>query len=358
MRRLMGTLLLAAFVAAPLVAREKAEDKNSDRAKQFKELKSSFEKALGEAKKTVQTAKTDAEKRAAVQKFQKTAGESVSKAFKLVEAKPSEDVSCDVLGWLLTITGGRDKKVYDLLSEHQIDKPKLADVCLTLLDMGPPDSAKDLLRKALDKNPDKRVKALACYGLAQLVADKADQGDKDAAKEAEKLYDRAAKDFADVTLQGKTVAERAKYSRSLMIGHKAPNVVSQDLQGKKVELKDYKGKVVVLDIWATWCPPCRAMIPHEREMVKKLKGKPFALISISGDAKKETLQDFLKTTEMPWTHWWNGQTGGILKDWRVGFFPTIYVLDGKGVIRYKHVRGKQLEEAVDKLLEEDAKALR
>ena len=75
-------------------------------------------------------------------------------------------------------------------------------------------------------------------------------------------------------------------------------------------------------------------------------------ISVSADAKKETLTDFLKSTEMPWDHWWNGQTGGIVKDWNVKFFPTIYVLDSEGVIRYKHIRGKELEDAVEKLLAE------
>src|SRR5262249_34484534 len=111
------------------------------------------------------------------------------------------------------------------------------------------------------------------------------------------------------------------------VGKPVPEVVSQDLDGKKVKLSDLKGKAVVLDIWATWCPPCRAMIPHERELVKRLKGKPFALVSISADKEKKTLTDFLKKEEMPWTHWWNGDRGGIIEDWGVQFFPTIYVVD-------------------------------
>ena len=56
---------------------------------------------------------------------------------------------------------------------------------------------------------------------------------------------------------------------------------------------------------------------------------------------------------MPWTHWWEGQRDkGILKDWNVRFFPTIYVIDAKGVIRYKEIRGKELDEAVEKLVKE------
>src|SRR5262249_1139333 len=138
----------------------------------------------------------------------------------------------------------------------------------------------------------------------------------------------------------------------LSVGKAAPEVVSQNLEGKKVKLSDLRGKVVVLDIWATWCPPCRAMIPHEREMVKKLVNEPFVLVSISGDAKKETLTEFIKKEPRRWTQWWNGQTGGIIEDWNVEFFPTIYVLDAKGVIRYKNVRGEEMEKAVTTLLKE------
>jgi len=141
----------------------------------------------------------------------------------------------------------------------------------------------------------------------------------------------------------------------LSVGAKAPEVISKDINGKEAKLSDLRGKVVVLDIWATWCGPCRAMIPHEREMVKKLEGKPFVLVSISGDARKDTLTKFLKDNPMPWTHWWNGDRGGILADWDVRYFPTIYVIDHKGVIRHKDIREKELEEAVKKLVEEAEK---
>ena len=112
------------------------------------------------------------------------------------------------------------------------------------------------------------------------------------------------------------------------------------------------GKVVVVDVWATWCGPCKAMIPHERELVKRLKGKPFVLVSISIDAKKEKVKDFLKDNEMPWTHWWNGAKGGVISELGIKFIPTIHVLDAKGIIRAKGVRGEAMDKAVDKLLKE------
>jgi thiol-disulfide isomerase/thioredoxin len=140
----------------------------------------------------------------------------------------------------------------------------------------------------------------------------------------------------------------------LEVGNRAPEIVSQDVAGNTVRLSDLRGKVVVLDFWATWCGPCRAMIPHERDMVERLKGKPFMLVSVSFDKRKQTLLDFLSKERMPWTHWWNGDVGGIVDDWEVDRFPTIYVLDANGVIRHKDLRGDELEKAVNRLLDEQA----
>ena len=149
----------------------------------------------------------------------------------------------------------------------------------------------------------------------------------------------------------KTLHEKyGDVAADVSVGKPAPEIVIRDIDGKEAKLSALKGKVVVLDIWATWCPPCRAMIPHEREMVERLKGKPFALVSISADAKLETLKEFLSQEKMPWTHWWNGSEGGVIDDWDVQAFPTIYVIDAKGVIRYKGVRDEKLEEAVNELL--------
>jgi hypothetical protein len=58
-------------------------------------------------------------------------------------------------------------------------------------------------------------------------------------------------------------------------------------------------------------------------MVQRLKGKPFALVSVSVDADKKTVTDFLAKQKMPWTHWWNGPEGGLIEAWDVGGFPTV-----------------------------------
>jgi thiol-disulfide isomerase/thioredoxin len=356
MRRRIGVLLAALLVAVPILAQDKnkgADDKGNDRAMQFKEVQDDFKKAMPGVVKAYRDAKTAKDKKAVLDKLNK---DFAPRVFKIVEADPKDKRSFDMLTWTLQNLPDTDPKVYDLLSAQWAKDAKIKPVC-QMLSFGPPEGAKPLLEKILKENEDKDAKGLACYDLAQLALVKANhKGDQESQAEAKKMYERVEQDFSDVRLGQDSLAKKSKSSladiRERGIGSKAPNFTSEDLEGKKVELKDHQGKVVVLDIWATWCGPCRAMIPHEREMVEKLKDKPFSLISISADAKKDTLKEFLEKEKMPWTHFWNGATGGILKDWNVEHFPTIYVLDSKGVIRYKEIREAELEEAVEKLLAE------
>jgi len=93
------------------------------------------------------------------------------------------------------------------------------------------------------------------------------------------------------------------------------------------------------------------MYPHERSLVKRLEGKPFALIGVNSDPK-DRVRQAMKKENMTWRSWWDGGSteGPIAKAWNVNGWPTIYVLDAKGVIRYKNVRESEMDKAVDKLL--------
>jgi len=94
------------------------------------------------------------------------------------------------------------------------------------------------------------------------------------------------------------------------------------------------------------------MYPHERSLVKRLKDEPFALIGVNSDRDLDALQAVLKKENITWRSFWNGGStrGPISTAWNVRGWPTIYVLDHKGVIRYKNVRGEEMDAAVDALL--------
>jgi hypothetical protein len=99
------------------------------------------------------------------------------------------------------------------------------------------------------------------------------------------------------------------------------------------------------------------MLPHERSLVEDLKDQPFALLGINSDGDAGKLAGILDKQDLDgfasWRHWVDGSTGGpIATRWNVHSWPTIYVLDRQGVIRYRDVRGEELETAVKALLAE------
>ena len=99
------------------------------------------------------------------------------------------------------------------------------------------------------------------------------------------------------------------------------------------------------------------MYPHERSLVQRLKDKPFALVGVNSDPKSK-LKQVLKKENMTWRSFWDGgeTSGPIATKWNVLGWPTIYVLDHKGVIRFRDAREKALDQAVDSLLKEMGEA--
>ena len=96
------------------------------------------------------------------------------------------------------------------------------------------------------------------------------------------------------------------------------------------------------------------MYPHERSLVKKLEGKPFALIGINSDRDKVELKKAMQEEQITWRSFWDGgKIGGpIATQWHVQGWPTLYIIDAKGVIRDKSVGSKDFDQLIDKLVEE------
>jgi hypothetical protein len=97
------------------------------------------------------------------------------------------------------------------------------------------------------------------------------------------------------------------------------------------------------------------MYEHERSLVKRLQDKPFALIGVNSDRDRKELKKVLKEERITWRSFWNGSggtDGPISRAWKVTGWPSIWVIDAKGVIRYRNVRGEAMDKAVDALLAE------
>ena len=265
-------------------------------------------------------------------------------------------------------------KAFKILHDYYATKPSIKKFLPTLFSIDQEDS-KALVADVIARNPDRTVQAAAYKELianAEGLAGRAETLKKDpkvratVERQSGKAYVAemiATGEKAKLELNGLRKTLREKFSdvvSDLSIGNAAPEVSIQTVDGKELRLSALRGKVVVLDVWTTWCGPCKAMIPHSRTLVERLKGKPFTLVSISADEKKETLTDFLAKNNMPWTQCWVGVESKFAEDWDIRHYPTIYVIDANGVIRDKGVEERgddantdaELDKAVNALLGE------
>ena len=119
-------------------------------------------------------------------------------------------------------------------------------------------------------------------------------------------------------------------------GGATPSLALRDLQGKEHKLADYRGKVVVLNFWATWCDPCREEMPSMQRLQDKLAGKPFAILAIDYGEGAPRVNDFLKKVPVRFTVLLDRDTSAATA-WKVKVLPTTLVLDPQQRIRYSVV---------------------
>ena len=346
----------------------------SEGQKKLDSLRNEFKKLQDDVIQEYKDAKSPEEAQKLIPKIQKNLlklprEDYAKKALALSKTMQTTDQgSFDALVFAMSmVSRGNNKEIMkeavDMIVKDHSKNPKMISVLGFI--SSTPDGA-SILEKIATKTDDRNLAGLAWYAITEnLQQQSGEVGIKQAEelnKRTEMIYEKLAKDYADVPMAngrgtiGSTIKAALFELQNLSIGKVAPEVLCLNIDGDKEDkLSNYKGKVVVLDIWATWCGPCKAMIPHEREMNEKLKGKPFAFISISGDDSKETLTSFLEKEKMPWVHWFADRKG-ILKDWNIRFYPTMYILDHKGVIRAKGLRGEELEKKVNELVVEAEKA--
>jgi thiol-disulfide isomerase/thioredoxin len=134
-----------------------------------------------------------------------------------------------------------------------------------------------------------------------------------------------------------------------------PEIEGEDIEGTPMKLANFRGKVILISFWATWCGPCMGMVPDEKNLVERMKGRPFVLVGMNGDEDRSRAREVAAREGISWRSFWEGgRPDGIPVRWGIVGWPTVYLIDAYGVIRDEgsRLRGADLDKAVEELVTE------
>ncbi len=144
----------------------------------------------------------------------------------------------------------------------------------------------------------------------------------------------------------------AEYA-NLAVGSIAPDIKLNDPEGKEIALSSLRGKVVLIDFWASWCGPCRKENPNNVKLYNEMKAKGFEIYGVSLDKNKEDWTNAIMQDKLTWVHvsdlkYWSSEAAATYK---VESIPATFLIDKDGKILAKNLRGEELNSFVKKLFQ-------
>lgn len=120
-----------------------------------------------------------------------------------------------------------------------------------------------------------------------------------------------------------------------LIGAEAPDFTLQSIDGRRVSLRDFRGKVVIVDFWASWCPPCRAEMPYLEDLQKRFASRGLVVLGLDSGEDSQTVSQFAKEGSYTFTLLLGGQPGAETS-YYVGALPTTFIVNRQGKILYQN----------------------
>jgi len=162
--------------------------------------------------------------------------------------------------------------------------------------------------------------------------------------------DEAAKPELDACLAASPTADIAALAKKLLADPRrgreafAPDFNVKGINGEQVSLQQFAGKVLVMDFWATWCPPCRDSVGELKTLTRKYPANKLVLVSVSADDNDGAWREFVGKKRMDWVQY-RDSDHQLLKAFAIHSFPTYLVVDGDGIIRTR-ITGLNPKESV------------
>ena len=330
----------------------------------------------------------------------------------LAEQEPKSEAAFDALLWVAMNTSAywgplltNRLEAIECLETHHATHLKVGSLCNYLGRSWKwkwrNKPVEDFLIAVEKNNPDRAVRGQAALGLGRIYACKAEElvdfensrslpffakqlssedliqyqksgTSQQAAAAAEKQFNEVIARYGDCLyckdLQEspsekyflKDLAERDLFALlHLSVGKTVPEIEAEGVSGEKMKLSESRGKICVLCFWASWCGPCMEMVPIERALAERMRGKPFSLIGVNGDSARSDAKRVMEREQMNWPSFWNGERGpggAISTAWNIHGWPTVFVIDAEGVIRFKFLgcgsnSSNRLNESVDELMQ-------
>lgn len=135
------------------------------------------------------------------------------------------------------------------------------------------------------------------------------------------------------------------------VGKGVPNFVLPGLDGSSVNLSDYKGKVIYLDFWASWCEPCLRALPEVEQLWSDYRDEDFVILGVSLDYSRSTWRDFVAKEGIDWEHVYDdGSNNGAVNVFGVQYIPQTFLIDKEGVLVATNARSDVLRIKIDEAL--------
>lgn len=282
-------------------------------------------------------------------------------AFVIIESVPTTiDYEMNVLN-SLRVKGGKEQEVYNnFINECRADFNSMDSISkVAESNMDNKALIIDLQRAFFKLDSAVKVKQMdfvkknpKSVASAFLAVNYLSQNPEKTFDEVNTVYNTLDKSIQQ-SYYGKKIAEMASQMRTTSEGELAPDFTLNDVNDKPVSLSSFRGKITLVDFWASWCGPCRKENPNVVAAYNKFHSKGFEILGVSLDDNKTNWQQAIKKDNLSWTHvsdleGWESKAAQL---YGVQSIPTNFLLDKEGKIVARDLRGEALEQKLNELFQ-------